>query len=32
MKGRKKGGGGVSDGPWRTFRLLRSGIDVQAVL
>lgn len=24
-KGRKKGGGGVSDGPWRTFRLLRSG-------
>lgn len=34
VKGRKKGGGRVSDGPWRTFRLLRSGIEVpvQAVL
>lgn len=29
MKERKKERGrGVSDGPWRTFRLLRSGIDV----
>lgn len=33
-EGKKERGRGVSDGPWRTFRLLRSGIDVpvQAVL